>query len=216
MAPTYIVRRAAVTGPLLLDPTQDGWHEADVISWGAEPYGTSFRALWREDALHLRFDASDDAPWHTKTARDDRLWEEEVVEIFLDPARTGENYAEIEINPGNVVCDLLVRRPWPRLDSDPSWHVEGLETRVASWLSPSSGPEGWTATAYLPWQGLASLPGGARIPPREGDAWRFNVFRIKRPDGPQHPGGRVLLLAWSPTGSPSFHVPAAFGELVFA
>ena len=41
----------------------------------------------RERGLHVRFDAQDPSPWFTKTARDDRLWEEEVVEIFLDPAR---------------------------------------------------------------------------------------------------------------------------------
>ena len=29
---------------------------------------------------------ADDRPWHTLTARDDRLWNEEVVEIFIDPA----------------------------------------------------------------------------------------------------------------------------------
>ena len=33
------------------------------------------------------------------TRRDDPIWEEEVVEIFLDPARLGRHYAEVEISP---------------------------------------------------------------------------------------------------------------------
>jgi hypothetical protein len=54
------------------------------------------------------------------------------------------------------------------------------------------------------------------VPPRPGDIWHFNVFRIKRPGGPARPAENVVLSAWSPTGTPSFHVPAAFGSLVFS
>ncbi len=53
------------------------------------------------------------------------------------------------------------------------------------------------------------------IPPAAGDAWRFNVFRIKRPNGPMRPKDGAILAAWSPTGTPSFHVPAAFQALTF-
>ena len=217
MRPAYVVHPPTPSGSSdLIESESPAWGAATAISWGAAPYVTSFRALWSERGLYVRFDAQDPSPWFTKTARDDRLWEEEVVEIFLDPAREGVNYAELEISPGNVVCDLLVRRPWPRLDSDPAWHIDGLETRVTRWRPACSGPDGWTATAFLPWTGLRSLPGDARLPPAPGDAWDFNVFRIKRPDGPSRPGGRVLLYEWSPTGGPSFHVPSAFGEMRFA
>jgi hypothetical protein len=54
------------------------------------------------------------------------------------------------------------------------------------------------------------------VPPREGDRWRFNVFRIKRPHGPQEPERGALYTAWSTPAGPSFHEPAAFRDLVFA
>ena len=76
---------------------------------------------------------------------------------------------------------------------------------------------GWIATAAMPFTGLRALPvpDAIRLPPSAGDTWRFNVFRIKRPNGPMRPTERPILAAWSPTGTPSFHVPAAFQALTF-
>ena len=76
---------------------------------------------------------------------------------------------------------------------------------------------GWTAVALLPWTALAAkAPAGTALPPKPGDRWRFNVFRIERPGGPKDPEKDAQYLAWSPTGYRSFHVPLAFRELVFA
>jgi len=213
--PVCLVRRAADGLSSLPAADLPAWSAAHAISWGDPPYTTWFRALWSDTALAIRFDASDVEPWWTMARRDDRLWEEEVVEIFLDPARRGNGYAELEISPGNVVCDLRVRRPWPQLHSDPAWHIDGLDTAVTPFRGPDAGPDGWTAIARLPWTGLQPIAPGIEMPPRPGQRWGFNVFRIKRPLGPEQPREDVRLLAWSPTGAPSFHVPAAFRDLVF-
>jgi len=175
-----------------------------------------FRALWTDAALYVRFDCADRRPWHTMTRRDDALWEEEVVEIFIDPTCAGRDYAEIEINPVNVVCDLHIHRPWPELSGDIGWRFEGLDTTVRHWRDGTGG-ERWTASAVLPWTGFASLcPGAAeRVPPAAGDAWSFNVFRIKRPHGPAIPSVTHLRGLVRPEG-PSFHAPAAFRPLRFA
>ena len=90
-APGYGVMRLPQTRTTLLDADAPIWHDAIAIEWGPDPYRTRFRACWDPIALHVRFDALDDAPWHTMTTRDDHIWEEEVVEIFLDldgPAAT--------------------------------------------------------------------------------------------------------------------------------
>ena len=74
----------------------------------------------------MRFDAVDDGPWHTMTKRDEHIWEEEVVEIFLDLDGSGVNYAELEISPANVVCDLRVERPAPSVKSLTEWDWTGM------------------------------------------------------------------------------------------
>ena len=137
----------------------------------------------------------------------------EVVEIFIDPDGDGRNYAEVEISPGNVVCDLLMFRGDPDKRSDLDWDFPGLQTAVHAWDSDTSG---WTAVALLPWAGFATLPGtDMRLPPLAGDSWRFNVFRIKRPHRPDDPHRDLLLSAWSPVPGESFHVPEMFRPMVF-
>ena len=189
----------------LLAPEAAEWRRAPEVVWGPAPWRTRFRALWSGSGLHLRFEAEDDDPWFTMTERDDRLWEEEVVEIFLDPAGDGR-YIEVELNPGNVVCDLRRLAPG-EAGSDPvgamdrGFEVAGLETRV------SRTPDGWVGTMFLPWTGLglAGPPENPEIP--------FNIFRIERPGGPEAPEADAVFAAWSPTGGPSFHVPEAFRPL---
>jgi hypothetical protein len=212
-----VVERAPADGAALLDAGDTAWAAAPAIAWGEAPFATRFRALWSPDTLFARFDADDTSPWFTLLQRDAPIWEEEVVELFLDPAGRGVDYYELEINPANVVCDLRVRRPYPDLHSETAFDLDGLETRV---VLHGEGPDlapGWVATAALPFAGLRLLPvpDAIRIPPAPGDRWRFNVFRIKRPNGMMRPNVGAILAAWSPTGTPSFHVPAAFQTLTF-
>lgn len=191
------------------------WTASAGITWGPRPFDTTFSALWNEGGLAIRFQASDDHPWHTMRHRDESICEEEVVEIFLDPSRAGRDYAEVEISPANVVTDLHVIQPAP-LRNDRAWDWAGLESVVRV---PDSGfpPGSWEALAWLPWRGLRTLPPGrdVSIPPAAGDRWRFNVFRIKRPHGPRDPESEAIYAAWSAPEGPSFHVPDAFRDLVF-
>ena len=216
--PSYTVARTAAAGDVLLSADEPAWSTAAAVEWGPAKYVTRFRALWTDDGLFLRFDATDPDPWHTMTRRDDHLWDEEVVEIFLDPGREGRNYYELEISPANVVCEVRMIAPSPDKKQDFAWNLAGLQTRAAVHRGKDGKPTGWTATAFLPWAGLRPLPSAAKVPvpPAPGARWRFNVFRIERPGGPQAPERDVVAVAWSPTGEPSFHVPRAFRDLVFA
>ena len=57
-----------------------------------------------------------------------------------------------------------------------------------------------------------STPALVFFPPRDGDEWRVNLYRIDTD------GENVEFQAWSPTGTakPQFHVPERFGVLQFA
>jgi hypothetical protein len=215
--PSYRVASTDQPRSALLAAGTAAWKPATLVTWGPAPYETTFRALWSTEGLYLRFDAADDHPWHTMTKRDDHLWEEEVVEIFLDMDRSGRNYAELEISPGNVVCDVRMVEPWPNKQMDFSWNIEGLETTVVPAPGRPSASENWTALAFLPWSAFRTLPAskGVALPPRIGDRWRFNLFRVKRPGGPEAPDRGAVEVAWSEPGQPSFHVPAAFRDFVF-
>jgi hypothetical protein len=174
---------------------------------------TQVRALWDEEALYLGITATDEDIWATFSNNDENLWEEENLEIFLDPLGDGLNYVELQINPRGAVFDALFERVEgrdPRAEREREFNLEGLEAAVA--LTPPTALDSrddrdrrWTAELRIPW---ASLPDfGPRA--SSGDRLRVNFYRYERPRE-----GDPLTVAWSPVYGGSFHQPDKFGELV--
>ena len=199
-------------------------------------YPTEAAIVWDDDNLYVAFDCTDIEPWGTKENRDDRLWEEEVVEVFLDPDGDGLNYAELEVSPNNVVVDLLLPRPKADVEQALRWNIGGLKTAVGRHAT------GWIAEIAIPWRSLGAA--GVCAPPAVDDQWRVGLFRIKRPGGvPKadqisaletqsmraHAGRKAALdrqvqelraadeyLAWSLTRAErGFHDPERFGYVQF-
>jgi hypothetical protein len=152
------------------------------------------------------WECTDRDAWGTFTRRDEPLYEEEVVELFLAPGDADPvDYFELEIAPTGVLWDGCIHNPGGRVESitgDTGWDCPGLV-----WAAGRSGvSQDWWAALALPWRSV--LPGGERPLPRR---WRTNFYRIDRPrDGsaPEHS-------AWSPTFTdpPDFHRPDRFGVL---
>jgi hypothetical protein len=182
--PVYRVRHAI--GPIRVDGV------LDERSWDLAPRARGFRHIydptrvpkfptaaalvWDAARLYIAFECTDADPWGRFSRRDDRLWEEEVVEVFLDPDGDGRDYAELEVSPNNVVVDLLLPRPRADVESALRWDIAGLQTAVRRHAT------GWTAEIAIPWASLAAA--GASAPPRAGVRWRAGLYRIKRPGGP--------------------------------
>jgi hypothetical protein len=166
---------------------------------GAAPRQATRVTVSRTPAqLRLLFECEDSHPWATITQRNGPLYQEEVVEVFLDPFGDLECYFEIEVNPLNAILDLMLRRVGKGWRKELAWKCEGLETQAP----PIAG--GWSATLAIPFG--AFLP----QPPAPGSVWRANFLRIDRPScAPRE------LSAWSPTGRNTFHVPSQFGFLEF-
>jgi hypothetical protein len=172
-----------------------------VNATGEEPeQGTELRCAWDGTNLRVLFVCTTDhEPWATITQRDGPLWEEEVVEVFLDPVGDGECYFEIEVNPLNTVLDLVLRRNRSGYRKDFAWDCEGLQAIVQRTAA------GWNAELAIP---IASLSG--ELPKSASATWRANFTRIDRPrDKPRE------LTAWSPTRLATFHAPDRFGVLRF-
>lgn len=159
---------------------------------------TTVRIGWDSRDFRVLFECVDRHVWATLTARDAPLYEEEVVELFLDPVGDGLAYFEIELNPLNAVLDLVLRRNRSGYKKDFAWDCEGLRTAVART------PEGWAAELAIPFASIAAEA------PQSGAIWRVNFLRIDRPENlPRE------LSAWSPTLTSTFHVPERFGAIEF-
>ncbi len=190
--------------PLLECPRGDrAWSCAKLVEnlEGGDPaQGTILRTCWSSSAWHLHFECVDANPWATLTQPDAKLWEEEVVEIFVDPVGDGLAYFEIEVNPLGTICDLVLRRVASGWRRELAWNCDGLQARVTRITN------GWTAEIELPFRALVDSA------PEPGTEWRANFLRIDRPlgrDGPRE------LTAWSPTYLPTFHAAERFGIVRF-
>lgn len=202
----------------------------------ADAAPTEATVAWDDQNLYFAFSATDTQPWGTMYKRDSPIWEQEVVEVFLDPDGDGKNYAELEVSPHNVVVDLLFTAPRAGLTPAISWDIEGLRTAV------TKHPYGWITEIAIPWSSLSGA--GVERKPNVGDKWRVGLYRIERAGGaplgleiaalqqklgeaPQHEkkaiqaeidklGIGAQWLAWSPTRVQNgFHDPERFGIVEF-
>ena len=165
---------------------------------GAPEQGTAVRICWDDEALHVRFDCEDRDAWGTFRDRDDPLWQEEVVEVFLAPGEVDPvRYIEIEVSPLGVLFDAIIHNPTglrADMTADLAWNCPGLRWQVGR----GTQREDWWAELSIPWES----------PPPS--LWRANFYRVERPRD-----GKPEFTCWSPTlTSPAdFHKPARFGLL---
>ena len=184
-------------GPVAADPQAAPWPEVprtalrETVSGGQPQQATWFQAAWSREELRVLFGIEDTSVWATLRERDAPLYQEEVVEIFLDPVGDLQTYFEFEVNPLNAVLDLVLRRGGQGYVKDFQWQCAGLQTAVRR------NPAGWCAEFSIPFASLGAAPLGT---------WRANLYRIDRPAG-----APWELSAWSPTGQPHFHLPERFG-----
>jgi hypothetical protein len=199
-----IVCRCGNGGELTADPKHATWAEClpqllrENVTEDAPLQETRVSVAWHRTELRVLFVCTDSRPWATITQRDGALWEEEVVEVFIDPVGDGASYFEFEVNPLNTVLDLVMRRVRSGYRRDFAWDCEGLQTAV---LTTSIG---WNAAFAIPFAAIAADA------PQSGSVWRVNFFRIDRPSGRPRE-----LSAWSPTRLATFHAPERFGVLRF-
>jgi hypothetical protein len=210
-------REIKITGKLD-DPL---WQDAgsvtlpDAITGESGRFLTEVRALYNDDYLYVGFRCEDDYAWGTVTERDGPIWNEECVEVFLNPANVAHQYYEINVSPKNVIFDsvILNRRTADKPDETfiglETWNPEGLvtATSIDGEADQPGKARGWSAEYAIP---LDELIGATNTPPRSGDRWRVNFYRIDSPQKDQREH-----YAWSQTGKAAFHLPWRFGTLKF-
>jgi carbonic anhydrase/acetyltransferase-like protein (isoleucine patch superfamily) len=178
---------------------------------GAPKFPTEARLCWDETHLYVSFSCQDSDIWGTYTKRDEPLYDEEVVELFLCPSANLAHYFEFEVSPRNTVFDAKVFSPAGdrrMMVVDREWDAAGMRTavRVSGTLDRRDDHDiGWIVEMAIPFKSL-----GLAGPPKPREEWRMNLYRIER-------GEVTEFSAWSPTlkSPPDFHVPTRFGTLVF-
>jgi len=210
----WIVEDLKIDG--LLD--EPAWNKAQEVALlltdtEEEPeYPTEVKLLWNNNNLYIGFFCIDPEVWATIDKRDGDLYKEEVVEVFISADADLSTYLELEVNPLNALFDasilnakdknqgISVRRDWDSKDIKHAVKIDGeLNSRQGTDTS-------WTCEIAVP---LKDFPTAPNYPPKPGDIWRFNLYRI------DHRKDKSEYSAWSTTGKIDFHIPQRFGYLEF-
>lgn len=195
------------------DPFHWDWAQAATLppllladGSGPAQQQTVTRVCYNRQMLFVRFDCADTDIWGTYTQRDDAIYDEEVVEIFIAPGdATPVDYYEFEVSPNGVLLEVFAHNPTgdrAQMQLDFTWDCAGLQ-----WVAQRDDAQNqWWVIYALPW---ASIGAPADLP----TIWRANFYRIDRPRN-----GEAEFSCWSPTmiDPADFHRPAYFGYLTLA
>jgi len=189
-------------------PSSSSWEVSAPLRFNADWQGknadpereTEVRLLWTPESLFVRFQAKYRVitvfPNAEPSGRRDQLWDRDVAEVFLQPDPSHlRRYKEFEVSPNGFWIDLDIA-PGEKHDLK-----SGLQRRVIL----NEAAKTWVAELKLPMKCLV-----ARFDPSA--KWRVNFYRVEGSAEPR------FYSAWQPTRTsiPNFHVPEAFGKLIFA
>jgi len=188
-------------------PPISAWEKAPAFHFDQDWQGqnpdpqraTEVRLLWTPETLFLRFHCNYRNIFVFPDARADgwryELWDRDVAETFLQPDSSDPLvYREFEVSPNGYWIDLAVSHG----------KIEELHSGLRRRVIMDEKAKTWTAEMAIPMKFLTT-----QFDPK--NSWRVNFFRIEGETEPR------FYSTWSPTYSakPNFHVPSAFGTLVF-
>lgn len=200
---------------ITLDGKLDEWAKAArtapfVNTQTGEPgaFQATARVMYDDANLYVGFEVSDSFLKSAFQKPDDHLWEQDAVEIMLDPNRDGRNYFEIQASPLGVLFDTRYNsprepKPWGEL----SWQSKAkVKVALKGTANDEDPDEGYTVEMAVPWGSFAPE---VTAPPRAAEVWRVNFFVMDA----QKIGIRTA--GWSPPRVPDFHTLDRFGQVVF-
>ena len=192
-----------VQQPVKLDGVlnETAWKQASLITLRAfkpEPgqLYPATNALIMEDAQNLYLgirlkepDAKLLAATPCRPHNDRDLWRDNLVEIFLKPEKSGDNFYQIMVNLKGSTGNMKIRSTGRTFTPDYSW-----DSGVRAAAKPTA--DGVNLEIMIPKQ---NIPGLAQ------NNFTFNLIRGRRIDG------KCLSMSWSPFLKVRYHEPDAFG-----
>jgi len=206
-------------GPLTIDGKLDeaDWKAAETSAsfvqtmTGADgSFAAKVRVAYDAQKLYLGYEVADDFLKCSFTKPDDHLWEQDTIEVMIDPEGDAKNYFEIQVSPTGLVFDTRYdtrRRPQPF--GELAWSSR-TEAKVGLDGTPNDdgADKGYVVEMAIPWEALAAGPTKA-LPPAAEAIWRMNFFVMDAREKGQRAVG------WSPPLVGDFHTLERFGQVVF-
>ena len=173
-------------------------------------FGARVRVAYDAERLYLGYEVEDDYLKCSFEQPDDHLWEQDTIEVMLDPDGDRKNYFEIQVSPTGLTFDTRYdSRRQPQPFGDTQWSSE-TQAKVGLDGTPNdeAADKKYVVEMAVPWAALAAGPTKAP-PPAAGAKWRINFFVMDA----RQKGQRAV--GWSPPLVGDFHTLERFGEVVF-
>ena len=172
-------------------------------------YETFAQVCHNEEYLFIAFSCKDKDIHSSFTKRDEYLWKEEVIEVFIDTDSKPNNYIELEVSPRNVLFDSYIVNP-KEIDVPATikFDLKDIKTAVAvkgTVNKRNDDDQWWTVEMALPLKEMVADYSPDKLP---AYSWKINFYRINDDKSP------LKFMAWSPTQG-SFHQPDKFGTIIF-
>ena len=171
--------------PIVIDGKLDepDWEQAQGMEDFREP-GTGLparqptlaRFLWDDRFLYVAITMEDRDITGVKTQHDDKVWEDDVAELFLKPSESSPAYYEFQVNPLGTTLDLLIaRRGAGTFDRWTPWESgmkakANIQGTVNDWRDKD---RGWIVEMAIPLSAFQDASPTVQL----GDRWRFAVCR---------------------------------------
>lgn len=173
-------------------------------------YETKAKVLYSETGLYFLFSCEDKKLTNTMQADFLNLWDEDVIEFFLQPDDTRAAYFEYELSPLNYELPIMIYNEKGNLNSWMPFHYEGdRKTKHATTVTggekkSNASVNGWTTEVFIPYKLLKPVLDKL---PSSGTKWKGNLYRIDYDKG-------QALWSWKLT-SGNFHEYDKFGTFRF-
>ncbi|MBI4024483.1 MAG: DUF4838 domain-containing protein [Verrucomicrobia bacterium] len=202
------LRAACATGSITLDGQmlEPDWTRAEsgsmvVIQENVKPLvRTEVRVLYDKENLYAGWKCFEPQMGRlravAKTHDDDVLWQDDEVEIFLDPSGKRRGYCQLLANVAGVVADY--RASHSQLDKNWTSHAK---------VAVFKGKDFWSLEMAVPFASLEATP------PKTGDSWVANLCRGRALT--EAKTGESQFLSWSQLVKGVFNRPICFGRIVF-
>lgn len=215
---TLYVRRT--TTPPTIDGlgTEPAW--ATVPSSSDFPAGDGSRALsgkttgkllWDDTHLYVFVSASDTDVRSDFTVRDEAIWKQDVVEVFIDADKNRRGYIELQVSPANIQFDKWFAKTRNE-EGDTTWNSEMTSAVVVRGTLNANGPDqGFDVEMAIPWTAVkgADPAMAVNLPPRLTESMRMNVVRV------DYTSGSAAWASWNRIGN-DFHGLDRMLTVVFA
>jgi len=197
------------------DGVNPNWGKTDWVDvirqgTGDNAYPTKAKVLYSPTGMYFLFTCIDKRLTASLQTDMSDLWNEDVVEVFIQPDEHRPAYFEYELSPLNYELPIMVYNDSGKLNSWLPFHYAGdRKTRHATVVQggerkASASAGGWTAEFFIPYKVLRPM---ADLPPVPGSRWKGNLYRIDY-DSSQ------VFYSWSPTRI-NFHEYSRFGVFAF-